>query len=134
MNGRLNVEQILAMSYLPNFETLRILFGLLSAGVLERGGPVESERHGIELEYELQEIVEHYNRSFEAVCASLRAKVDDDEATTFTDQVLGEVRNSFRCSSRTSSSAPPVGSTSISFSRTSATSPTRRKRRFWWTD
>ena len=58
VNGRLNVEQILAMSYLPNFETLRILFALVSAGVLDRGGPVESERRGIELEYELQEVVE----------------------------------------------------------------------------
>ena len=95
VNGRLNLEQILTMSYLPNFETLRILFGLLSAGVLDRGGTGESERMGIELEYELQEIVEHYNRSFEAVCASLRSKVDDDEALVFTEQVLGEVAKQF---------------------------------------
>ncbi|MGH9336375.1 MAG: DUF4388 domain-containing protein, partial [Vicinamibacteria bacterium] len=85
VNGRLNVEQILAMSYLPNFETLRILFALLSAGVLDRGGAAESERLGIELEYELQEIVDHYNRSFEAVCASIRVKVDDDDALAFTE-------------------------------------------------
>ena len=58
VNGRINVEQILAMSYLPNFETLRILFGLLAAGVVERGGAQESEKRGIELEYELQEVVE----------------------------------------------------------------------------
>jgi len=95
VNGRQNVEQILAMSYLPNFETLRILFGLLSAGVLDRGGTAESERWGIELEYELQEIVEHYNRSFEAVCAYLREKVDDDEALAFTEHVLGEVAKQF---------------------------------------
>jgi hypothetical protein len=95
VNGRLNVEQILAMSYLPNFETLRILFALVSAGVLDRGGPVESERRGIELEYELQEVVEHYNRNFEAVCASLRSKVDDEDALAFTDQVLSEVSKQF---------------------------------------
>ena len=95
VNGRLSVEQILVMSYLPNFETLRILFGLLSAGVLDRGGTVESERRGIELEYELQEIVDHYNRSFEAVCASLRAKVDDEEALAFTEHVLSEVSKQF---------------------------------------
>jgi Domain of unknown function (DUF4388) len=95
VNGRLNVEQILAMSYLPNFETLRILFGLLSAGVLDRGGSGDSERRGIELEYELQEIVEHYNRSFEAVCGSLRAKVDDEEALAFTEQVLEDVAKQF---------------------------------------
>jgi hypothetical protein len=95
VNGRINVEQILTMSYLPNFETLRILFGLLSAGVLDRGGTAESERWGIELEYELQEIAEHYNRSFEAVCAYLRAKVDDDEALAFTEHVLSEVAKQF---------------------------------------
>ncbi len=95
VNGRLNVEQILAMSYLPNFETLRILFALLAAGVLERGGTGDAERRGIELEYELQEIVEHYNRSFEAVCGFLRAKVEDDEAVVFTEGVMQEVAKQF---------------------------------------
>lgn len=94
VNGRLNVEQILAMSYLPNFETLRILFGLLSAGVLERGGN-ESERGGIELEYELQEVVDHYNRNFESVCTFLRGKVEDDEALSFTEEVMSEVAKQF---------------------------------------
>jgi hypothetical protein len=95
VNGRLNVEQILAMSYLPNFETLRILFGLLAAGVLERGGTGESQKRGIELEYELQEIVDHYNRSFESVSSFLRAKVEEDEALEFTDHVMGEVGKQF---------------------------------------
>jgi hypothetical protein len=95
VNGRLNVEQILAMSYLPNFETLRILFGLLAAGVLERGGTGESQRRGIELEYELQEIVDHYNRSFESVASFLRAKVEEDEALELTDHVMGDVGKQF---------------------------------------
>ena len=95
VNGRLNVEQILAMSYLPNFETLRILFGLLSGGVLERGGSEEAEKRGIELEYELQEVVEHYNGNFERVCGFLREKLDDDEAIQFTDRVMGEVAKQF---------------------------------------
>ncbi len=42
VNGRLTVEQILSMSYLSNFETLRILYGLVAAGVLERGGQQET--------------------------------------------------------------------------------------------
>lgn len=95
VNGRLNVEQILAMSYLPNFETLRILFALLSAGVLERGGSGDSARGGLELEYELQEIVEHYNRSFESVCSFLRARIEDDEAVVFTEHVMEEVAKQF---------------------------------------
>ena len=95
VNGRLNVEQILAMSYLPNFETLRILFGLLSGGVLERGGSEEAEKRGIELEYELQEVVEHYNGNFERVCGFLREKIEDDNAIQFTDRVMGDVAKQF---------------------------------------
>ena len=95
VNGRLNIEQILAMSYLPNFETLRILFGLLSGGVLERGGSEEAEKRGIELEYELQEVVEHYNGNFERVCGFLREKIEDDNAIQFTDRVMGEVAKQF---------------------------------------
>ena len=95
VNGRLNIEQILAMSYLPNFETLRILFGLLSGGVLERGGSEEAEKHGIELEYELQEVVEHYNGNFERVCAFLREKIEDDQTIEFTDRVMEEVAKQF---------------------------------------
>jgi hypothetical protein len=95
VNGRLNVEQILAMSYLPNFETLRILFALLSGGVLERGGSEDAEKRGIELEYELQEVVEHYNGNFERVCAFLREKIEDDETILFTDRVMEEVSKQF---------------------------------------
>lgn len=95
VNGRLTVEQILAMSYLPNFETLRILFGLLSGGVLERGGSEAAEKDGIELEYELQEIVEHYNGNFERVCGFLREKLEDDETIQFTDRVMEEVAKQF---------------------------------------
>ena len=95
VNGRLNVEQILAMSYLPNFETLRILFALLAGGVLERGGNEESPKRGIELEYELQEIVEHYNRNFERVCTFLIEKLEDDEAVKFAEGVMNEVTKQF---------------------------------------
>jgi hypothetical protein len=95
VDGRLNIEQILAMSYLPNFETLRILFGLLAAGVLERGGSGDIEKRGIELEYELQEVVDHYNRNFELVCSFLRGKLTDDKAVAFTEGVMGEVTKQF---------------------------------------
>ncbi|HXV62069.1 MAG TPA: DUF4388 domain-containing protein [Vicinamibacteria bacterium] len=95
VNGRLSVEQILAMSYLPNFETLRILFALVAAGVLERGGTDESEKRGIELEYELQEIVDHHNRNFEGVCAFIREKIDPEQALVFTEDVMRDVAKQF---------------------------------------
>lgn len=93
VNGRLDIEQIVGMSYLNNFETLRILFALVAAGVLERGVE-ENQRQEIELEYELQEVVDHYNRNFEAVSDLLRdrlgprdveltARVTADVATQF---------------------------------------------------
>lgn len=95
VNARLNVEQILAMSYLPNFETLRILFGLVAAGALERGGTDEAEKRGIELEYELEEVVDHYNRNFESVCRFLEERLDPDQALAFTEEVMGEVSKQF---------------------------------------
>ncbi len=95
VNGRINVEQILAMSYLPNFETLRILFGLLAAGVVERGGAQESEKRGIELEYELQEVVEHYNRNFERVCNYLSRKLEGEAALEFSSGVMADVTVQF---------------------------------------
>jgi hypothetical protein len=94
VNGRLNVEQILAMSYLPNFETLRILFGLLSAGVLERGG-AQGDQAGLELEYELEEVVDHYNRNFESVCRFLSVKLEDEAAIEFSNRVMREVAKQF---------------------------------------
>ncbi len=94
VNGRLNVEQILAMSYLPNFETLRILFGLLAAGVLERGG-ADGAQAGLELEYELEEVVDHYNRNFESVCRFLEEKLEDDAAIEFGNRVMSEVAKQF---------------------------------------
>jgi len=76
VNGRLDVEQILSMSYLPNFETLRILYGLVAAGVLERGVE-ERQSRLVEMEYELEEIVEFYNRNFGTVYSFLRDKMGD---------------------------------------------------------
>ena len=93
VNGRLNVEQILAMSYLPNFETIRILFGLLAAGVLERGG-ADAAQGGLELEFELEE-VDHYNRNFESVCKFLEEKLEDDAAIEFGNRVMSEVAKQF---------------------------------------
>ena len=107
MNGRINVEQILTMSYLPNFETLRILFGLLAAGVVERGGTHESEKRGIELEYELQEVVEHYNGNFERVCNYLSRKLEGEAALEFSSALWPTSPRSSRFSSRAWSSARP---------------------------
>jgi hypothetical protein len=94
VNGRLKVEQILTMSYLSNFETLRILYGLVAAGALERGGVEESQFRQVELEYELEEIVDFYNRNVGAVYAYLRQKLGD-KAGEFADGTMTRVAELF---------------------------------------
>ena len=93
VNGRLEVEQILSMSYLPNFETLRILYGLVAAGVLERGAE-EKQSRLVEMEYELEEIVEFYNRNFGAVYVFLREKIGD-QVGEFADRTVAKVAQLF---------------------------------------
>jgi hypothetical protein len=94
VNGRLKVEQVLTMSYLSNFETLRILYGLIAAGVLERGGVEEADSHKVEMEYELEEIVDYYNRNFGAVYAYLKEKMGD-RASEFADNTVARVSELF---------------------------------------
>lgn len=96
VNGRLNLEQILSLSYLPNFETLRILFALASVAVLERGpaGDRDQARLEREHEYELEEIVDHYNRSFGAVYSFLEERLGED-ADTFADRVVADIAEQF---------------------------------------
>ncbi len=92
VNGTMNLEQILSLSFLSNFETLRILYGLVAVGVLERRG--EGAESGkaftVEQEYELEEIVEHYNRNFETLSTFLNKKLGD-EAGEFADRIVAEV-------------------------------------------
>ena len=63
-NGRFTVEEICGMSYLTNYETCRILWGLMIIGVLEAvDSPVEQlqDEAGGEPQPDLQDLVENYN-------------------------------------------------------------------------
>jgi hypothetical protein len=92
VNGTLSLEQILALSFLPNFETLRILYALAAVGVLERGGETGEggRKQLVEQEYELEEIVEHYNRNFGTVASYLQGRLGD-RAGEFADRIVAEV-------------------------------------------
>jgi len=96
VNGTLTLERILALSFLPNFETLRILYGLVAVGVLERGA--ESTEGGktqlLEQGYELEEIVEHYNRNFGTVASYLQDKLGE-KAGDFADRIVAQVSEQF---------------------------------------
>ena len=92
VNGTLSLEQILALSFMPNFETMRILYGLVAVGVLERGGDaVEGgKKQLVEQEYELEEIVEHYNRNFGTVASYLHGRMGE-RAGELADRIVAHV-------------------------------------------
>jgi hypothetical protein len=92
VNGTLSLEQILALSFLPNFETLRILYALVAVGVLERAGETaeRGKKQLVEQEYELEEIVEHYNCNFGTVASYLQGRLGD-RAGEFADRIVAQV-------------------------------------------
>lgn len=92
VNGTLKLEQVLALSFLSNFETLRILYALVAVGVLERGGEASEggRKQLVEQEYELEEIVEHYNRNFGTVASYLQGRLGE-RAGEFADRIVAQV-------------------------------------------
>lgn len=80
VNGHSTVEQICQISYLPNFETCRILWALQVLGVVRRGvsadaaaGPSDHEKT-----LDLEDIVEKFNQMFGRVYAFLRGRMGDE--------------------------------------------------------
>jgi hypothetical protein len=82
VNGRTTVEQICEVSYLPNFETCRILWAFLVLGIVRRGqagesAPVEGQR-AHEEELDLESVVERLNQALGRVYSFLRGRHGDD--------------------------------------------------------
>jgi hypothetical protein len=73
---------------------LRILYGLVAAGVLERGGSAKTGARKVEQEYELEEIVDFYNRNFGSVHSYLEEKLGD-KAADFADKTVRQVAELF---------------------------------------
>jgi hypothetical protein len=71
---------------------LRILYALAAVGVLERGGEAgeRGRKRLVEQEYELEEIVEHYNRNFGTVASYLQGRLGD-RAGEFADRIVAQV-------------------------------------------
>jgi hypothetical protein len=80
VNGRSSVEQICQISYLPDFETCRILWALMVLGVIRREKGAESraapearaEREG---EMDLEDIVERFNQMFGRIYSFLEGRL-----------------------------------------------------------
>jgi hypothetical protein len=98
VNGVSTVEQICQVSYLTNFETCRILWGLLVLGVvkLEQRGESSSGEGARqrERELDLEAIVEKFNQMFARIYSFLRGRIGD-EVDPFMDSALDEVSRQY---------------------------------------
>jgi hypothetical protein len=80
VNGRSTVEQVCKVSYLPDFETCRILWALLVLGVIRREktgeAPGADQAAGArDGELDLEDIVERFNHMFGRIYAFLEGRL-----------------------------------------------------------
>jgi hypothetical protein len=100
VNGRSTVEQICQVSYLPDFETCRILWALMVLGLVERGKggtaspPVsEGPRYGGG-ELDLEDIVERFNQMFGRIYSFLEGRLGEG-VDEFMDAALEQVSRQY---------------------------------------
>ncbi len=97
VNGVSTVEQICQVSYLPNFETCKILWAFQVLGVIRRGPASAAESaHRAEREgaLDLEDVVEKFNQMFGRVYAFLRGRIED-EIDPFMEGVLEQVSREY---------------------------------------
>jgi uncharacterized protein DUF4388 len=80
VNGRSSVEQICQVSYLPDFETCRILWSLMVLGVIrrEKGAQPRPAPEGAaegEGELDLEDVVERFNQMFGRIYSFLEGRL-----------------------------------------------------------
>lgn len=83
------VEDICSRSYLSNFITCRTLWALLSVNLVAEaeGTAVSEQRAAAETEYELEGMVERYNRMYEAIFRLVFQRIGDS-IYDFMDRVI----------------------------------------------
>jgi Domain of unknown function (DUF4388) len=99
VNGRSTIEQICQMSYLPNFETCRILWALFMVAIIRRGQSgedvaVSADVRERENELDLEEVVERFNQMFGRIYGFLRGRLGD-EVDQFMDMVMEQVSRQY---------------------------------------
>jgi len=99
VNGRSTVEQICQMSYLPNFETCRILWALFLVRVIRRAqagedAAVSANARERENALDLEDVVERFNQMFARIYGFLRGRIGD-EVDQFMEVVLDEVSRQY---------------------------------------
>lgn len=73
------VEEICARSYLSNFVTCRTIWALLSVNLIAEAesSTVSEQRAATETEYELEGVVEQYNRKYETIFGLVFQRIGD---------------------------------------------------------
>jgi uncharacterized protein DUF4388 len=98
VNGRSTVEQICDVSYLGQFETCRILWGLQVLGAVvrrvEKDPAAEEGARARERELDLEGIVEKFNQMFGRIFTFLQARLGRD-VDGFMDAVLDDVSRQY---------------------------------------
>jgi hypothetical protein len=100
VNGRSTVEQICQVSYLPDFETCRILWALMVLGLVrrEKGGapsPTVSEGPGYGGgELDLEDIVERFNQMFGRIYSFLEGRLGEG-VDEFMDAAMEQVSRQY---------------------------------------
>ncbi|HEY6547238.1 MAG TPA: DUF4388 domain-containing protein [Vicinamibacteria bacterium] len=82
VNGRATIEQICLASYLPHFETCRLLWAFQVLGLAKRGqgseAAQEEDRRERESELDLEDVVERINQTLSRVYSFLRGRMGED--------------------------------------------------------
>jgi len=83
------IEETCSRSYLSNFITCRTLWALLSVNLIAEAesSTVDEQRAAVETEYELEGVVERYNRMYEAIFSLVFQRIGD-HIYDFMDRVL----------------------------------------------
>ena len=82
VNGRATIDQICQASYLPHFETCRLLWAFQVLGLLRRGqaseaAAQEEEKRELESELDLEEVVERLNQTLSRVYTFLHGRLGE---------------------------------------------------------
>jgi len=89
VNGRATIDQICQASYLPHFETCRLLWAFQVLGLMRRGQAAEAaaqeeDRRELESDLDIEDVVERLNQMLSRVYAFLRGRLGEqvDELMT----------------------------------------------------
>jgi hypothetical protein len=100
VNGRTTVERICEASYLPHFETCRLLWAFNVLGLIRhtQGGEAAQAEEGArerEQEMDLEDIVEKFNQMLNRIYAFLRGRLGDDAVDAFMLGALARVQGRY---------------------------------------